>query len=352
MTHRRRAITAPVEVDRPGQRRRPGARPAVGRDRLERPDEPDVVRDVGVPEAVRLPRTKAEKLMMDVHTKGQGGRVERDAREGRVRRGAAARARAVGDDAAGPMSAVARGGADRTRRDGDVRASACARANATSCARCPDQLRSSCENEDPTSDPRWPGCSPPRTRTTPLRNLEFERDRGRRAASQRLAAVAADGGRPSTPSASPRTRSSSWLGVLNDLRLVLGTRLEVTEETTEEDFATDDPRAQSLRVVRVPHLAGRRDRELAERPLVRVAGLAERGRSDRRPDDLQHVRGGPAGRGRGRHHDRVARCREPERLKSLVHQRDHLVGVGRLPRRAAASLPTARRSPGGHLRRG
>ena len=38
----------------------------------------------------------------------------------------------------------------------------------------------------------------------------------------------------------------SWLGVLNDLRLVLGTRLEITEETTQDDFAPDDPRAQSF----------------------------------------------------------------------------------------------------------
>ena len=38
----------------------------------------------------------------------------------------------------------------------------------------------------------------------------------------------------------------SWLGVLNDLRLVLGTRLEITEESSEADFAADDPRASSF----------------------------------------------------------------------------------------------------------
>jgi Domain of unknown function (DUF2017) len=37
----------------------------------------------------------------------------------------------------------------------------------------------------------------------------------------------------------------AWLGVLNDLRLVLGTRLDVTEETTPEDFGSRDPRAQA-----------------------------------------------------------------------------------------------------------
>ena len=40
----------------------------------------------------------------------------------------------------------------------------------------------------------------------------------------------------------------AWLSVLNDLRLVLGIRLEVTEETTVADFAPDDPRAGTYAV--------------------------------------------------------------------------------------------------------
>jgi hypothetical protein len=35
----------------------------------------------------------------------------------------------------------------------------------------------------------------------------------------------------------------AWLGALNDLRLVLGSRLEVTEEMYEQDMPPDDPRA-------------------------------------------------------------------------------------------------------------
>jgi len=35
----------------------------------------------------------------------------------------------------------------------------------------------------------------------------------------------------------------AWLGALNDLRLVLGTRLEVTEETYADDVLPGDPRA-------------------------------------------------------------------------------------------------------------
>ncbi len=33
-----------------------------------------------------------------------------------------------------------------------------------------------------------------------------------------------------------------WLRALNQLRLVLGTRLDITEETTEDTFGPDDPR--------------------------------------------------------------------------------------------------------------
>ena len=32
-----------------------------------------------------------------------------------------------------------------------------------------------------------------------------------------------------------------WLAALNDVRLVLGTRLDVSEETTEDDYEEDDP---------------------------------------------------------------------------------------------------------------
>ena len=44
-----------------------------------------------------------------------------------------------------------------------------------------------------------------------------------------------------------RDEADAWLGCLNDLRLVLGTRLEVTEET-ELDPRGDDPRSQALQV--------------------------------------------------------------------------------------------------------
>jgi len=44
-----------------------------------------------------------------------------------------------------------------------------------------------------------------------------------------------------------RDQVDAWLGTLNDLRLVLGTRLEVTEQTVL-DVPGDDPQAQALLV--------------------------------------------------------------------------------------------------------
>jgi hypothetical protein len=58
-----------------------------------------------------------------------------------------------------------------------------------------------------------------------------------------LAPLTGRGGRLSLD----REQADAWLGCLNDLRLVLGTRLDVTEDT-DLDPAADDPRAQALHV--------------------------------------------------------------------------------------------------------
>ena len=38
-------------------------------------------------------------------------------------------------------------------------------------------------------------------------------------------------------------QATSWLGALNDIRLVLGTRLDVSEDQYETELSPDDPRA-------------------------------------------------------------------------------------------------------------
>lgn len=45
-----------------------------------------------------------------------------------------------------------------------------------------------------------------------------------------------------------RDEADAWLSWLNDLRLVLGTRLDVTEDLDEEDLDPEDPRSQVLAV--------------------------------------------------------------------------------------------------------
>ncbi|MDP9497227.1 MAG: DUF2017 domain-containing protein [Actinomycetota bacterium] len=45
-----------------------------------------------------------------------------------------------------------------------------------------------------------------------------------------------------------RDGADAWLGTLNDLRLVLGTRLGVTEELDLDRLDEDDPRTQALHV--------------------------------------------------------------------------------------------------------
>ena len=69
--------------------------------------------------------------------------------------------------------------------------------------------------------------------------------RGKRAAGQQVLATLPVGGGPVLLD---RDQADAWLTCLNDLRLVLGTRLEVTEDTDPDDLDADDPRLQALHV--------------------------------------------------------------------------------------------------------
>ena len=59
-----------------------------------------------------------------------------------------------------------------------------------------------------------------------------------------LATLPAAGGRLTLD----REQADAWLGFLNDVRLVMGTRLEVTEETDPDALTDDDPRLPALQV--------------------------------------------------------------------------------------------------------
>jgi hypothetical protein len=103
------------------------------------------------------------------------------------------------------------------------------------------QSRTLLETEDPSSDPAVARLFPAAYRDDPLRNLEYETSLGGAPRSGKLQAL-------DTVERTANSRALSeedfltWMGVVNDLRLVLGTRIEVTEESTEEDFAAGGPR--------------------------------------------------------------------------------------------------------------
>jgi uncharacterized protein DUF2017 len=109
----------------------------------------------------------------------------------------------------------------------------------------PGQLRDLLEREDPSSDEAVARLYPPAYVDDPVQNLEYEMVAGDELTKQRFAAIATMD-RTIESDRLSEDELLAWLGVMNDLRLVLGTRLDVTEETTEADFSRDDTRAASF----------------------------------------------------------------------------------------------------------
>lgn len=109
------------------------------------------------------------------------------------------------------------------------------------------QSRALLDAEDPSSDPAVSRLFPPAYPDDPLQNLEFETNLGAAPRSGKLEALDVV---EHTANATTLTEDEllAWIGVVNDLRLVLGTRIEITEEATDEDFPPDDPRHETYRV--------------------------------------------------------------------------------------------------------
>ena len=103
------------------------------------------------------------------------------------------------------------------------------------------QSRTLLETEDPSSDPAVARLFPAAYRDDPLRNLEYETNLGGAPRSGKLQALDTVE-RTANERALSEEDFLTWMGVVNDLRLVLGTRIDVTEESTEEDFAAGSPR--------------------------------------------------------------------------------------------------------------
>jgi hypothetical protein len=108
-----------------------------------------------------------------------------------------------------------------------------------------DDLRDLCEElrtlllgEDASSDAGIARLFPA-AYEDPLRNLDYEREAGGRLLASRLAGLDTV---QATLGADAITEDEllAWLRTVNDLRLVLGARLDVTEESTLADVAADE----------------------------------------------------------------------------------------------------------------
>lgn len=110
----------------------------------------------------------------------------------------------------------------------------------------PRQLRALLTEGDPGTDPALRRLFPPASLEDDRLRAEFQRLTRDELLAGRLAAAetmerTADADRLS------EEELLAWLSAINDARLVLGTRLDVTEETTAGDFAAlpgDDERVQ------------------------------------------------------------------------------------------------------------
>jgi hypothetical protein len=103
------------------------------------------------------------------------------------------------------------------------------------------QSRALLETEDPSSDPAVARLFPAAYQDDPLRNLEYETNLGGTPRTGKLEALDTVM-RTANATELSEEEFLSWMGVVNDLRLVLGTRIEVTEEATDEDFPVGGPR--------------------------------------------------------------------------------------------------------------
>jgi hypothetical protein len=106
------------------------------------------------------------------------------------------------------------------------------------------QLRELLVKESPSSDPGVARLFPPAYPDDLLQNLDYERTAGSDLLAQRLDAIDIVAG---SIDAKRLTEEQllAWLSATNDLRLVMGTRLGVTEESTEADFAEDEAAEQA-----------------------------------------------------------------------------------------------------------
>lgn len=112
----------------------------------------------------------------------------------------------------------------------------------------PDQLRALVESGD-REDPAVARLFPDAVPDDPEAERDFRRVAGEGLVNDRLRATELW---ESTLDHEQLSEDEllAWLGAVNDVRLVLGTRLDVSEESTDADFAGDEERASAFELYR------------------------------------------------------------------------------------------------------
>ena len=109
------------------------------------------------------------------------------------------------------------------------------------------QSRKLLHEEDPSSDPSIARLFPAAYKDDPLRSLEFETNLGDSPRAGKLAAIDT---LERTIDSKELTEEEllTWMGAVNDFRLLLGTRIDITEESTDEDYPEGDSNHDSFQV--------------------------------------------------------------------------------------------------------
>ena len=111
-------------------------------------------------------------------------------------------------------------------------------------------------HESQASDTAVARLFPPAYREDPLRNFDYERQAHDGLMTERLDAIDAVE-QHTDAKVLTAEEAHVWLGVLNDLRLVLGTRLDITQDTGEATFEDDPAAADAFGLYRwITHLVG------------------------------------------------------------------------------------------------